>query len=89
MKTAASVAAHLPSVPDGARIYITHGSETPWLLQVGDCAYLKVATGSHPAACIAHKPESELWALYLRDTAPKFFLDYAPGGSFTVRQAQP
>jgi hypothetical protein len=50
---------------------------------------LQVWRNDYSIESIMGKPEAELRALYDRDNAEKYLLDYAPDGSFTTRLKAP
>jgi len=83
--SAAGIQKQLAGIGSSAHVYINSGPETPWLFEYGDCVYLRTLRRSESIQCIIHKPEPELQALYDSDPSEKYFVDYAPDGTLTVR----
>lgn len=88
-RSAASIRKELAHIGPSSHIYVNSGQETPWLLAYGDCAYPRLLRRSPLIQCVIRKPEPELLALYERDSAEKYFLDYAPDGTLSVRFSIP
>jgi hypothetical protein len=88
-RTAHDAYAQLSTIGPGAHVYVESGTEVPWLFAAGSSAFLQVWRNDYSIESIMGKPEAELRALYDRDNAEKYLLDYAPDGSFTTRLKAP
>jgi hypothetical protein len=87
--SAASMQRQIANMGPYAHLYVNSGRETPWLFEYGDCVYPRMLHRSQFIQCIIKKPESELKALYALDSSEKYFADYAPDGTLTVRSPGP
>ena len=84
-RSAASIQKQLAHIGPSAHVYVNSGTETPWLFEYGDCVYLRTLLHSQSVQCIIRQPEPELRTLYNLDANEKYFADYAPDGTLTVR----
>lgn len=87
-RTAREASVQLYDINEGARLYISSGRSTPWLMTAGPCDYLKLWRHDRKISCVIMKPEQELLELYARDgggSGGKYFVDYYPDGSLRVR----
>lgn len=84
-ESAASMQRELAGIGPSAHLYVNSGLETPWLFAYGDCIYPRLLRHSPSLHCETKRPEPELLALYARDPAEKYFVDYAPDGALSVR----
>ena len=88
-RSAGDAQTQLSHIGPGSHVYVESGEARPWLFAAGPGSYLQVWRNDPSIECIVDKPEAELRALYDRDNAEKYLLDYAPDGSFTTRLKAP
>jgi len=88
-RTARDAQAQLSTIGPGSHVYVESGAAAPWLFAPGPGNFLQVWRNDYSIECIINKPEAEMRALYDRDSSEKYFLDYAPDGSFTTRLKAP
>jgi hypothetical protein len=88
-RTARDAQAQLSTIGPGSHVYVESGEAVPWLFVVDRGTFLRVWRNDYSTEAITEKPESEMRALYDRDNAEKYLIDYAPDGSFTTRLAAP
>jgi hypothetical protein len=88
-RTARDAEAQLSRIGPGSHVYMESGDVVPWLFVPGGGLYLQLLRHDYSIQCILHKSGAELRALYDRDGAEKYLVDYAPDGSLTTRLACP
>jgi hypothetical protein len=88
-RTARDARAQLSTIGPGSHVYVESGEAVPWLFAFEKGAFLRVWRNDYSIDTTIEKPESEMRALYDRDNAEKYLLDYAPDGSFTTRLKAP
>ena len=88
-RTARNAQAQLSTIGPGSHVYVESGQSIPWLFRPGPGTFLQVLRNDYSIETIIEKPESEMQALYDRDNAEKYLVDYAPDGSLTTRLAAP
>ncbi|MGD0579908.1 MAG: hypothetical protein ABSC08_13370 [Bryobacteraceae bacterium] len=88
-RTAHDAEAQLSRIGPGSHVYVESGDAVPWLFAPGGGLFLQLLRHDYSIECILQKPAAELRALYDRDNAEKYLVDYAPDGSLTTRLAAP
>jgi len=71
----------------GAHVYVSYGSDMPWLLSIGTCEYLRLISGNHTGVCMLDNQRARIMAAFSSDPTPeRYLIDYRDDGSLSIHK---